>query len=84
MMHVRIVQHLKIDLIGVEKTEKGPEAKDDQPHRPIDFAADWVGGFRGSCDLDFASHELVMVRCGRMIVAQQFTAGRRAKETLVV
>lgn len=35
-MHPRIMQHLEIDLIGVQEAEKRPEAEEDRPLQPID------------------------------------------------
>lgn len=36
MVHSRVVQHLKIDLIGVQEAEKRPEAKENRPLQPVD------------------------------------------------
>ena len=38
MMHTRIMQHLKIDLIGIEEAEKRPESKEQRPLQPVDFS----------------------------------------------
>src|ERR1700752_243675 len=38
MMHAGRVQHFEIDLVRIERTEEGPESKDDYPLQPTDSA----------------------------------------------
>jgi hypothetical protein len=39
MVHPGVVQHLKIDLIGIQKAEECPESEEDCPLQPIDLTA---------------------------------------------
>src|SRR5262245_54949671 len=45
-MHAGCVQHLEINLVGIERAEKRPEGKDDYPLQPADSARRQLVEFR--------------------------------------
>ena len=56
MIHPRRVQHLEIDLIGVQKTKERPEAKEYSPLQPVDSAHARPARFRAISYLDSIFH----------------------------